>query len=93
LDSRILDAVGDAATGVQLTSQWNADFDNPASKQFVADFQKKYGRLPTFAASQGYDTARLIASALKTTNGKVEDATAFRNALRKADFQAVRGSF
>ncbi len=93
LDSRILDAVGDAATGVQLTSQWNADFDNPASKQFVADFGKKYGRLPTFAASQGYDTARLIASALKATNGKVEDATAFRNALRKADFQAVRGSF
>ncbi len=93
LDTRILDAVGDAATGVQLTSQWNADFDNPASKQFVADFQKKYGRLPTFAASQGYDTARLIASALKATNGKVEDAAGFRNALRKADFQAVRGSF
>ncbi|MBN9528059.1 MAG: ABC transporter substrate-binding protein [Alphaproteobacteria bacterium] len=93
LDSRILEAVGDAALGVQLTSQWNADFDNPASQQFVADFQKKYNRLPTFAASQGYDTARLIASALKATGGKVEDAAAFRGALRKADFQAVRGAF
>ncbi|MEL6784403.1 MAG: ABC transporter substrate-binding protein, partial [Pseudomonadota bacterium] len=45
-------------------------------------------------ASQGYDTAKLIASALKATGGKVTaDADGFRAALKKADFDSVRGEF
>ncbi len=93
LDNRILEAVGPAAQGIRLSSHWNTDFDNASNKQFVAAFEKKYNRVPTFYAGQGYDTALLIASALKATNGRVEDAAAFRNALRKADFPAIRGSF
>ncbi len=93
LDNRILEAVGSAGQGIRLSSHWNTDFDNASNKQFVAAFEKKYNRVPTFYAGQGYDTALLIASALKATNGKVEDAAAFRAALRKADFPAIRGSF
>ncbi|MNM88090.1 hypothetical protein D3C81_1002890 [compost metagenome] len=44
-------------------------------------------------AAQGYDTARLIGSALKATNGKLDDANAFRAALREARFDSVRGDF
>ncbi|MGL1278536.1 ABC transporter substrate-binding protein, partial [Vibrio parahaemolyticus] len=86
LDNRILEAVGSAGLGIRLSSHWNTDFDNASNKQFVDAFQKKYNRVPTFYAGQGYDTALLIASALKATGGKVEDAAAFRAALRKADF-------
>ncbi len=93
LDNRILEAVGSAGLGIRLSSHWNTDFDNASNKQFVDAFQKKYNRVPTFYAGQGYDTALLIASALKATGGKVEDAAAFRAALRKADFPAVRGAF
>ena len=92
-DARILKAVGDAAVGVKNGSQWNWDFDNAANKQFVAAFKKKYGRMPTLYASQGYDTARLIGSALKATGGKPENQDAFRKALEKADFDSVRGAF
>lgn len=92
-DARILKAVGDAAVGVKNGSQWNWDFDNAANKQFVAAFKKKYGRMPTLYASQGYDTARLIGSALKATGGKPENQDAFRKALEKADFESVRGAF
>ena len=92
-DARILKAVGDAAVGVKNGSQWNWDFDNAANKQFVAAFKKKYGRMPTLYASQGYDTARLIGSALKATGGKPENQEAFRKALEKADFDSVRGAF
>ena len=91
-DQGILKAVGDSALGVLNTSQWNKDVDNPANKAFVASFQKAYGRLPSLYASQGYDTARLIASALKAAGG-TGDAAKFRDALRKADFEATRGSF
>lgn len=93
LDSVILKAIGDAALGVHISSHWNADLPNEANKAFVAAFQKKYGRMPTYYASQGYDTARAIGAALKATGGKVDDTDAFSAAMRKADFQSVRGNF
>ena len=91
-DQGILGAVGEAALGVINSSQWNKDIDNAANKAFVAGYQKAYGRLPSLYASQGYDAAKLIASALKATGG-VSDMDAFRKALKKADFDSVRGKF
>ncbi len=92
-DQTILAAVGDAALGVINSSQWNKDIDNPANVAFVADFQKAYGRLPSLYASQGYDAARLIGSALQAVGGDVSNADGFRTALKKADFASVRGKF
>ncbi|MFT4608649.1 MAG: branched-chain amino acid transport system substrate-binding protein, partial [Chitinophagales bacterium] len=66
-DEIILGAVGDAAIGVKNTSQWAYDLDNAANAKFVKAFRNKYGRTPTLYASQGYDTANLILSALKKT--------------------------
>ncbi len=93
LDSTTLAAVGESALGMEVSAQWNSDFDNPASKKFVADFQAKYNRLPTYYASQGYDTALAIAAALKGTGGKIADTEAFRTAMLKADFASTRGKF
>ncbi len=92
-DERILKAVGDAAVGVINGSQWSVDLDTPANKAFVAAFRKTYGRTPTLYASQGYDAALLIGSALAAVNGDVSQADAFRAALEKADFPTVRGKF
>jgi branched-chain amino acid transport system substrate-binding protein len=92
-DQTILSAVGNAALGVMNSSQWNKDIDNPANKRFVVDFKKAYGRLPSLYASQGYDAARLIASAIKAVDGDMSKQDAFREALRKADFDSVRGPF
>jgi len=91
-DATTLKAVGDAALGVNVTSHWNSDFDNPANKKFMEAWTKAYNRVPTYYASQGYDTALAIASALKATGGKT-DVPALRTALAKADFQSVRGAF
>ncbi|MGW8193829.1 MAG: ABC transporter substrate-binding protein, partial [Desulforhopalus sp.] len=66
-DERILGAVGPAALGVKNGSQWTHDLDNPANLAFVEAYQKAYGRMPTLYAAQGYDTAKLIGSALKAT--------------------------
>lgn len=90
-DQGILQAVGDAALGVKNTSQWSKDIDNPANKEFVEAFQAEYGRLPSLYASQGYDTANLLLSAMAKAD--VGDADAFRAALEEADFASVRGDF
>jgi len=91
-DERLLGAVGAAALGVKNGSQWTHDLENAANQQFVAAYKKAYGRTPTLYAAQGYDTARLIGSALKATGG-ADDLDSFRTALKKADFPSVRGNF
>ncbi len=90
-DQGILQAVGDAALGVKNTSQWNKDIDNETNAAFVASFSEKYGRLPSLYASQGFDTANLILSALG--KAEVSDADTFRTALEAADFNSTRGDF
>ena len=90
-DQGILKAVGAAALGVKNTSQWSKDLDNDANKTFVEDFKKEFGRLPSLYASQGYDTGKLLISAMKKAS--VKDADSFRNAIRSADFNSTRGSF
>ncbi|MEY8834583.1 ABC transporter substrate-binding protein [Phaeobacter italicus] len=90
-DQGILQAVGGAALGIKNTSQWNKDLDNPANTAFVAAFEQKYERLPSLYASQGYDTANLILSALDKAS--VDDKDAFRAALKAAEFDSVRGDF
>lgn len=92
-DERLLQAVKNAAVGVKNGSQWTHDLNNPANRQFVDAFRKAYGRTPTLYASQGYDAARLLGSALKQVGGDVSDMDAIRDAIRKADFETVRGKF
>ncbi|MCC5987051.1 MAG: ABC transporter substrate-binding protein [Pararhodobacter sp.] len=87
----ILPAVGEAALGVLNTSQWSPDLDNEANTAFVAAFREAYGRTPSLYASQGFDTANLILSAMETAD--ISDLDAFRAALREADFTSVRGDF
>jgi len=90
-DQGILQAVGAAALGVVNTSQWNKDIDNATNAAFVESFQAEYGRLPSLYASQGFDTANLLLSAMATAD--VSDADAFRAALKAADFASTRGDF
>ena len=91
-DAVVLGAVKDAAVGITATAHWNRDFDNAANAEFVAAWDAKYARPITYYASQGYDTARLIASALAKTGG-LDDMEAFRAAVKAADFESVRGDF
>ena len=90
-DQGILQAVGDAALGVVNTSQWNKDIDNATNAAFVETFQAEYGRLPSLYASQGFDTANLLISALEIAHP--DDADAFRTALEAANFDSTRGDF
>jgi branched-chain amino acid transport system substrate-binding protein len=92
-DEDVIRAVGDGMQGMFNSSHWGRDIDNPQNRRFVADFEKDYGRAPTLYASQGYDAALLIDSAVRAVKGRVEDKKAFGAALRKADFKSVRGAF
>jgi branched-chain amino acid transport system substrate-binding protein len=93
IDETMIAAVGEAARGVSTASFWTAGMKNAANEKFVAAFEKKYKRGPSFYAAAGYDTALLLNTAIKAVGGNVADKKALRKALADAQFDAVRGKF
>ena len=93
VDSLNLPRLKDLAAGGLMTQFWAPDLDNDVNKRFVADYRKKTGRYPTFYAAQSYDTIMLINSAVTAVDGDLSNKDGMRNAMRKADFASVRGTF
>jgi branched-chain amino acid transport system substrate-binding protein len=93
VDETTLPALKEAAIGQYEARFWSPDLDIPASKKYVADFQKKFGYTPSYYGAQSYDAIMLIDSALKATKGNVKDTKALIAAMRKANFSSVRGKF
>jgi branched-chain amino acid transport system substrate-binding protein len=93
MDERMLAATGDAAEGLFTSGSWSAALDAPVSRAFVAAFRRAHNRTPTIYAGQAYDTARLIASALRATGGNMRRADEFRAAMRAAQFESIRPGF
>ena len=79
--------------GTKMTQFWAPDLDNAANKKFVADFRKKYGRYPSFYAAQSYDSIMFIKSAVEAVSGDIGNIDGMRAALKKADFDSIRGDF
>ena len=92
VDETTLPAQQEDALGMFGVAGWAPDLDNPTNAAFVEAFEAKYGYVPGSYAAQAYDTAMLIDSAVRASGG-VENADAFRDALRAAEFDSVRGSF
>jgi branched-chain amino acid transport system substrate-binding protein len=92
-DGITLAAQGAAALDEVTGSFWGPDFENPASRKFVSEFEAKFKRTPSQYAAQSYDAALLLDSAIAKVKGNLSDKKAFQVALKQADFESVRGSF
>jgi branched-chain amino acid transport system substrate-binding protein len=93
VDEISIPAVKDAALGIYETRYWSPDLKNPANNRFVADYKKKYGKLPVFYGAQAYDSIMLIDSAVKAVKGNLKDTKGMVTAMRKANFASLRGPF
>jgi len=93
MDGRMLAATGPSAEGFYIVGMWSTEMDNLQSRAFVKAFTETFGRKPTDYAMQAYDTALLIASALKAVGGDLSQGEAFRAAMLKAEFPTLRGKF
>ncbi|HWD20333.1 MAG TPA: ABC transporter substrate-binding protein [Verrucomicrobiae bacterium] len=81
---------GAAVEGCFYSTHYSPEVKDPAVVKFVAAFQAKYGSVPDAMAALGYDSAMLLADAMKragTTDGpKLRDALAATK-----DFPGVAG--
>jgi len=93
VDEISIPAVKDAAVGICETRYWSPDLKNAANQKFVADYKKKYGKLPVFYGAQSYDGIMLIDSAVRATKGNLKDTKGMVMAMRKANFPSLRGPF
>jgi len=92
VDGTTMPALKETALGVIGGQFWAPDTDNPASKQFVDAFEKKYNRIPSNFAAQGYDSALLLDAALAKVKGNVSDKKALEAALKAGTNKSIRGT-
>ena len=93
-DEDIIPAIGEPMVGLFNASSWAHDLDNAANRKFVDAFRQAYGgRYPSLYAAFAYDAVMSMDAAVRQLGGKVSDREALRQALAKADFQSVRGTF
>ena len=91
VDDDLLEAIGDVALGSITTHHYSAAHDSAANKAFVAAFKAaNNGLRPNFMAIGGYDGMRVIAEALKKTNGNT-DGDALIAAMKGMSFESPRG--
>lgn len=88
-----VEAMGNAINGAFVADTWSPGMSSAESKDFVADFQKKFNRTPSAYAAFSYDAAMLLDAALKATKGNVANKKELARAISSASFKSLRGSF
>lgn len=56
----VLQAAGEAATGVETSLHYTDQLDTPRNKEFVEAYRAKYDEAPTVYAVQAYDAAQVL---------------------------------
>ena len=92
VDGTTLPALKDTALGIYNVHLWGPDTDNAVSREFVDAFEKKYNRIPSNLAAQGYDSALLLDAALTRVKGNITDKAALMSALKQGSTRSVRGT-
>jgi len=91
LTDGILDAVGDAAEGIETTLHYGDGIETPKNKTFRLNYAKTYKLQPDVYAVQGYDAGLLLAAGLKAVGGDVSKKKELIAAMEKAKIDSPRG--
>jgi len=63
--NEFLKSGGTSVTGVRVFQHFNADSDNPAFVAFKANYSKRFGEMPTFAATYSHEAVLIVSEALR----------------------------
>lgn len=86
---QLLNLAGDAAEGLRFPISFFAGSQDPKVKEFVDEFDQKYGGLPNSFAAQTYDATGMLLKAVK--NAGTTDHKAVRDELAKLEYPGVTG--
>lgn len=81
---------GEALEGCYFSTHFSPDQDSPRAKEFVRTYEAKYGAKPDAMAALGYDSALLLADAIRRA-GVAEPAKIRDMLAQTKDFDGVSG--
>jgi branched-chain amino acid transport system substrate-binding protein len=88
---QILNLAGRNAEGLLLTTPFFIDANNAAANEWAARFTKLAGFYPTVHPACAYDTAYLLAAAIKKSGAKVTRESIRENLQNLTDFVGLTG--
>ena len=87
---KLLEIGGDAIKGSYLSNHYSVDDPSPVIQKFLADYKARHGAMPDALAALAYDSAKILADALKRAGST--DGPRLRDAIAATrDFQGVTG--
>ena len=93
LTDGILDAVGDAAEGIETTLHYGDGIETPKNKTFRLNYAKAYKLQPDVYAVQGYDAGQLLVAGLKAVKGDMSKKKELIAAMEKVKIDSPRGAW
>jgi branched-chain amino acid transport system substrate-binding protein len=93
LTDGVLEAAGDAAQGIETCLHYADNLNTKRDNDFRLAYAKAYKMQPDVYAVQGYDSGLLLAAALKSVNGAVENRKAVIAAMEKITVDSPRGKW
>lgn len=78
-NQEILATCGSLCNGYYVSAHFSADSQNPATQEFVKDYQAAYGIVPDDVAALTFDSVQLLVRAIQ--NARSFDRTAVKNGM------------
>ncbi|MGV3530865.1 MAG: ABC transporter substrate-binding protein [Chthoniobacteraceae bacterium] len=86
----LVEVAGNSMEGCFFSNHFSVEDPDPRIQEFVKKYQAKFGQTPDAMSALGYDSAMILADAIKRAG--TTDSAPLRDALAKtADFQAITG--
>lgn len=82
-DQSVIRTMGAEAEGIVTTAHFAEGSTNPATQAFVAEYEKRYQKLPSLYSFSHYSGAMWVAEALNKVEGRAEDRDALLKAVRE----------
>jgi len=93
LTDGVLDAVGNAAEGIETTLHYGDGIETPKNKAFRLAFAKNYKMQPDVYSMQGYDAGLLLIAGLNAVKGDITKKKEIISAMEKAQIDSPRGKW
>ena len=93
LTDGVLEAVGDAAEGVETTLHYGDGIETPKNKAFRLAFAKAYKMQPDVYAVGGYDAGLLLVAGMKAVKGDISKKKEIIAAMEKVQIDSPRGKW
>jgi branched-chain amino acid transport system substrate-binding protein len=87
-DQSVIRTLGAECEGILSAAHFCEGSDNPSTRQFVADYEKAYQKLPSLYGFSMYSGALWLSEAINAVKGNVEDRAKFLDAVRRVELKS-----